>query len=156
MRDLKDIAKTWLNKAKQEEDCFDRFVSLWFAFNALYNEFLYRYEKDAIIDLVDDRRYFIGDRRLNKILSSPSVDFFKRRVIRDCKGTGQDTRQEQIKLKSFGPPKMRLKNLLLILYQVRCNLFHGNKMYGRDADNEVIGHASAVLLDIMNTYLEVE
>ncbi len=43
MRDPRGIAQTWYKKAVSTDDSYDRFVFLWFAFNALYNEFLETY-----------------------------------------------------------------------------------------------------------------
>lgn len=34
----------------------------------------------------------------------------------------------------------------MILYQVRCNLFHGNKSFPSESDQETMRNASALLL----------
>lgn len=44
----------------------------------------------------------------------------------------------------------------MILYQVRCNLFHGNKAYERDSDQEVIANAAKAMTLIMEAYLDPE
>jgi hypothetical protein len=41
----------------------------------------------------------------------------------------------------------------MILYQVRCNLFHGNKEFGRDADDKVIAQATAALDAVVKAFL---
>lgn len=43
----------------------------------------------------------------------------------------------------------------MILYQVRCNLFHGNKIYDRDSDKQVISNAAAALMIILQAYINL-
>ncbi|WP_254172881.1 HEPN domain-containing protein [Planktothrix pseudagardhii] len=154
MRFPNEIAKSWVSKAEQETDDFNRFVSLWFAFNALYNEFFFGNERRAIKDFIDFSRLQIRREALIEIFRDDSSLFFTTRIIRDCRDTGKDTLEDSYKLNDRrSTPKYRLKALLMILYQVRCNLFHGNKIYHRDSDKEVVRNAANVLLKILQAYL---
>lgn len=156
MIEPKTVARSWLNKARDEQDHFDRFVYLWFAFNALYNDFLNDKQSEfgAIRSLIKSERYRLENHSINRILNARSVAFFKRRVIRDCRGNGRDTYESIVRIQNVNTsPKEKLINLLRILYHVRCNLFHGNKMYGRDSDNDVMENAANVLMIIVETYI---
>jgi len=154
MKNPVEIAQTWFEKANQAEDHYDRFVYLWFALNALYNEFFTGSERKAISDLIYSDDYRLNNSKINEILNIPEVEFFKNRIIRDCRGNGRDTCAYAAILKSNSySHKKKLDNLLKILYQVRCNLFHGNKMFGRDSDDEVILHASTALRKVVESLL---
>ncbi len=154
MRDPQSIARTWYNKAGCAEDPYDRFICLWFAFNALYNEFLQGSERNAIGELVYSNRYTLSNTSIHNILNSPCVEFFKQRIVRDCRGSGRDTSESAAVLRNSAfYPKKKLYHLLRILYQVRCNLFHGNKMFGRDSDDQVVSNAAGALEYIVNAYL---
>ncbi len=104
MRDPLIIARTWFAKANQTDDHYDRFVCLWFALNALYNEFLTKSEMGAIGDLVYSRQYSLRSSQIEEILNTPGVDFFKDRVIRNCRGNGLDTSESVVILKSKVQP----------------------------------------------------
>ena len=155
MRDPKSIAQKWYRKAISADDDYERFVFLWFAFNALYNEFFSGSERKAIGDLVYTDRYRINNARIKDILETSHAEFFQERIIRDCRGNGLDTSESAAVLRSSDySQKKRLRNLLIILYQVRCNLFHGNKMFGRDSDDEVMINAAFVLTGIIEAFLK--
>lgn len=155
MRDPQNIARTWYNKAEGSEDPYDRFICLWFAFNALYNEFFQESERDAIYRLVYSNRYRLSNKTMNNILNSPYVEFFKQRIVRDCRrGSGRDTSESAAVLRSNSfYPKDKLYRLLKILYQVRCNLFHGDKIFGKDSDDQVVSNAAGALEEIIKAYL---
>lgn len=154
MKPSEEIALSWLKKAKTEQDHFDQFVSLWFALNALYNQFFEGSEGGALNNLVFSSQYRLNNAKTFKILNSKNAMFFTKRIIRDCRGNRIDTAEWASKLKNKGSyPRNRLWALIRILYQVRCNLFHGNKMYERDSDQQVVSKAAAVLMLILNAYL---
>jgi hypothetical protein len=156
MRFPREVAKSWLSKAELETDSFDCFVSLWFGFNAIYNEFFFGNERQAIGDLVYSNQYTLNSQKLVKIFNHHSVSFFKTRIIRDCRGIGKDTSEYAAIIgNTYYSPNRRLKALLMILYQVRCNLFHGNKIYDRDSDRQVISNAAAALLIILQAYINL-
>lgn len=157
MMDVNRVALSWLSKAKSEQDCFNKFISLWFSFNALYNKLITVDERNAIGDLIYSEEYQIDETRIRTILNSSSVKFFTKRIIRDCRGNGHDTAEDAVILAdAHRPLKRRLKALLIILYQIRCNLFHGNKIYERDSDQEVIKNAGNALTDVLSGYLNQE
>jgi len=154
MRLPEDTARSWLGKADGEGDPFDRFVSLWFALNALYNEFFDRSERAAIGDFLYSGHHSMGEDAELAILGSGPARYFTERVIRDCRGWGTDTREDAtILASSERMPTRRVKSLLMILYQVRCNLFHGNKVYARESDEEVVAHAADALGAILRACL---
>lgn len=153
MRESRNIALSWLRKADNEADQFSRFATLWFGFNSLYNEFYYGDERRAIGDFVFSDDYHLHNFTIERILQAQSSRFFAEHVIRDVRG-GTDTAEDQARMNgaSFSA-KRRLKALLIILYQVRCNLFHGHKVFGRHSDETVVSHAAEALHCILHAYL---
>lgn len=49
--------------------------------------------------------------------------------------------------------ELNLPNTLDALYQVRCNLFHGEKCVSSEADQQIVGAAYRVLSKLMERYL---
>ena len=155
MRMPKEGARSWLARAESSQDEFDRFMALWIAMNALYSEHQTESERRAISDFVFSNGYRLSEPQIRSILDHPGARYFETRVVRDVRGTGSDTAEDAAVLKNTRrPPKPRLKALMMILYQVRCNLFHGNKTFGRESDTKVISNASGVLECIVKAYLE--
>jgi len=155
MRMPQQGARSWLSHAASSQDDFDRFMALWIALNALYSEYQTESERRAIREFVFSDEYRLSDQQMRGILDHPGAHYFKTRTVRDVRGTGSDTAEDAAVLGNTRlPPKPRLKALLMVLYQVRCNLFHGNKTFGRDSDTDVISKASGVLEYIVKAYLE--
>lgn len=156
MKTPAEVARSWLKKAEAENDDFDRFVSAWFAFNAVYGQRFDGDERRAIGDLLHDPEFRLPDPAIRTMLANPGVRYFVDRdsPIRSTRGDGRDTRGEQIRLRNKGwPPIQRLHALLRILYQVRCNLFHGDKMYTSELDQEVVRHAANALIPVVRSYV---
>lgn len=148
----RDYILKWIEKSKNEEDNFDKFVYGFFALNAMYSVYYERDERRAIKALfassIDD--HFDEFR---KILYTPEFDYFcNRPAIKNCKFNPlrddprtRDTSEDTDRLRDKHP-KMSNRAMLMILYQIRCNLFHGNKSFGDSNDQEIMKNAAELLL----------
>ena len=113
-------------------------------------------ERQAIRKFVSAGRYPDRPDQIKALLEQSAVEFFASRAIRDARGSGEDTRQDMVVLRDEqAQPKKRLMALLLILYQVRCNLFHGSKHYASDSDNEVMKNAATAAGCAMGHFLDL-
>lgn len=75
-----------------------------------------------------------------------------RPAIKNCKynpnkeNTGpRDTSRDKARLFDRAP-KASNRAMLMILYQIRCNLFYGNKSFGDFNDQEIMKNTSELLL----------
>lgn len=146
----------WIEKSRDEEDYFDKFVYGFFALNAMYSEFydaaIKTEERKCIEKLL--RVCLKGHRdEFDAIFDLPGYKYFcERRPIRNMRinpnnsgGRRFDTRKEVYKLKEKETYDSSYA-MLMILYQIRCNLFHGNKAYTNEYDQEIMKNASELLL----------
>lgn len=148
----KDYILKWIEKSRQEEDNFDKFVYGFFALNAMYSIYYDGNERQAIKALFESS---IKDHyeEYRAILYSPEYDYFcNRPAIKNCKYDPtkefpgpRDTARDTMKLLDRSP-KSSNRAMLMILYQIRCNLFHGNKSFGDSNDQEIMKNAAELLL----------
>lgn len=156
MMEPEQAARQWLTRAEREEDVFFRFASLWFAFNALYSAHHdgIKGERRVIKDFVYSS---VKRSQAGRILQGcgEAIDFFANRPIRDVLGRGTDTAEDAARLRQIDNtrPLPRLVALVMVLYRVRCNLFHGNKAYWREADDAILRQAANVMERVLKTYL---
>lgn len=144
----------WIDKSRNEEDYFDKFVYGFFALNALYSEYFVGEdmgEKGAIKELFK-ANYDRNQKDLAAIFDTPEYEYFCNRApivnMRYDPSVGKgspDTRRDSEIIRERIPWKSS-RSMLLILYQIRCNLFHGNKSFGSSNDQEVMKNASELLL----------
>lgn len=156
-------AEKWVELAQRERDPFDRFVYCYFALNAIYNPFYERNERQAIKSLYRETFNTHPDFkiRMKQIeLMSEFKYFIERRPIRNCRYNPQvnpndrfDTSQEVRDLSDGSLFKSNVA-MLMIIYQIRCNLFHGNKRYDSEVNHEIMENASKILLAYMHAFLE--
>lgn len=148
----KEYILKWIEKSKHEEDNFDKFVYGFFALNAMYSIYYERDERRAIKALFAsslDNHYD----EFRKILYMPEFDYFcNRPAIKNCKFNplrddprARDTSEDTDHLREKHPRNSN-RAMLMILYQIRCNLFHGNKSFGDSNDQEIMKNAAELLL----------
>ncbi len=152
---MKNYALEWYQYGlKNNDDDIVKFMMHWIAFNWLYNE--YREggdEKNAI-------RTFCRE-NYNKLSSynafrSQAINIFMEQPVRSVV-SGMVTSEHNSLYRDVvrGEGLSRLSSLMLTIYHVRCNLFHGSKslMIKRDLDlvrsSSIIleGYLKAVLSD---------
>lgn len=144
----KDLIRRWYQKSQQEKDnVFDRFISLWIAFNAYYAGNNLKESEHKQLDLFQNT---------NKVIFSSTVkeyatkfNEFKNYIATKLQNTGfiQDLRYDVGDEKY----KRRYQNLESLceyqscIYQIRCNLFHGGKDIADAQDQELVRLALSTL-----------
>lgn len=156
-------AKKWVELAEKEIDYFDKFVYCYFALNALYNPHYERSERQAICTLFKRTyNYNYGFKEeMRNILNTKEIKYFiNRRPIRNCKYNPEinpnvqyDTAKEKALLLSNNWFSSN-QAMLMIIYQIRCNLFHGNKQYYDENDQDIMKNASILLLKYMKAFVK--
>ena len=149
--DWEAFTETWLQRAKRGQvsvDDGDRFISLWIAFNGWMKATFGERKRDE--ELLD---------------STKNLTEFSD-VFNTLKQDNHDFRTNLNKLDSFTVGDMRypnnnsknktydgtFKSLIDVLYQVRCNLFHGRK--GTDGkDFELVRLSLKILQPLFESYL---
>jgi hypothetical protein len=151
--DWRIFTKGWIDRAERERriiDDGDRFISLWIAFNGWMRGM---FGED------------IGDRR--QIESVKGMQDFEE-VFNKLRKEDAAFREYLEELENVSVVNMQFKNnrediyryrgsfesLIEILYQVRCNLFHGRKNVDEDKkDFELVGLSYRILLPLFKAYL---
>lgn len=148
----KEYILKWIEKSKYEEDNFDKFVYGFFALNAMYSIYYERDERRAIKALFassldnhfDEFRKILYTREFDYFCNRPAIKNCKFNPLRDDPRT-RDTSEYTGYLREKHP-KHSNRAMLMILYQIRCNLFHGNKSFGDMNDQEIMKNAAELLL----------
>lgn len=173
------IIISWFNKAMDPitfpgYDHFDRFISLWISFNGYFVSEHYQNAKKLQILRYGGGEpsekmylYVIGHKRFyNEIYSKilqESIPFNSNLVKFDellkntmFPGAIADLRPNRSSKQdaAYFTDKADFKQFLGILYQIRCNLFHGNKSPDSDSDKEIVKISFNLLLEFVKQVYE--
>lgn len=149
------FAERWLQRAERERvfvDDGDRFISLWIAFNGWMKRKFGEAIKDSTLlnrlKESEEARIVFKDLRRNKTSFSESLRELSQYTVVDMKHL-----EDQNKVKKYDGS---FESLIDVLYQVRCNLFHGRKdINANKKDIELVSLAYRILLPLLKTYLSI-
>ena len=139
----RNIAEEWYQYGlKAGDDFFMRFMMHWIGFNWLYNQIEGGDERTKIKEFYNQNR-----KKFDKIdpFGMLDIDIFLEGAFFDV-AKGCPHARDYEKLKEYN-----VEALLMTLYQVRCNLFHGSKSLRVERDRELV-RASA---NILEKYMKV-
>jgi hypothetical protein len=152
------IALRWMRKASREKDIVDRFVAYWIALNALYHlhsthgreaeqalikefvrhEFNTSMSKDLLLKTID----------MDKIetISNSGLTLRSRPITAELK-----TLWEQLKGGHSDDFTSGIEILLLCIYALRNNIFHGVFVHGQH--RQLINESSVILIELLRCVL---
>jgi hypothetical protein len=125
--------REWFDRGRQSADPFDAFSNFWRAFNKLYSTVGQGYERDKIKLFL---RQQLSEAQAMEILqiNASSVSYLLSRPVIDMRGNGKDTAPNIQAFHAADDSLTKLQELFMIIYQVRCNLEHGEKSPSMDRD----------------------
>lgn len=132
------IMNDWIEKGDTSSSHFDQFICYWIAFNCYYaNKTEHDSDRKAIHRLKSSTDVIYLFEELSKRNESVLEKLREISPVRDDReGSGKSPCH--IKDLSFS-------EVIDLLYQVRCNLFHGIKNLGTERDNKVVSACAPVL-----------
>ncbi len=144
-----DYAVEWYNYGIESgNDKIIKFMMHWIAFNWLYREHVKEYEYQCIIAYCKEH---FDELSTYDPFSTPEIQVFLEEPVRDMKfKNDREDRWESLK---HGTRKQKLISLFLSMYQVRCNLFHGDKSLRIERDVRLIESSSVILENYLKTVL---
>lgn len=137
-------AREWLQRSRVAEDPIYGFSDVWRAFNNLYypgngpheRAKILRYLEDSVNEELAAGILAEHEGRVNYLLGEPVIDM---------RGNGRNTALH-IEAFQMGETCLdKLKELFMIIYQVRCNLEHGQKSPSRNRDVELCRSAHPIV-----------
>jgi len=141
-------AKEWLQKGIETEDPVDKFSNLWRGFNNLYAVENGYPEREKIKSFIIDN---IAEDLALEIISECNNDvvYLLSQPVINMRGTGGNTQSD---IDSFETAQLgveKLKAIFIIIYQVRCNLEHGQKSPSRNRDKNLCLHSSNIVTEVL-------
>ena len=143
-----DIAKGWIDRANCEEDSYNKFISAYIALNFLYEGFDFNRSGERTKKLKEREKMSLY---MLKICQELSIDpfcpigcvseYLKSPVIDERLGHGA---------KKWSTQADDNMTLFRAIYQVRCNLFHGNKLLSDKRNQKLVEEGAAVILKVLN------
>ena len=150
------FTERWLQRAERGRvfvDDGDRFISLWIAFNGWMKRIFGEAVRDstllARLKDSEEARIVFKDLKRNKTSFNESLRELSQYTVADMKHL-----EDQNKVKKYDGS---FESLINVLYQVRCNLFHGRKdINANKKDIELVSLAYRILLPLLKTYLSIQ
>lgn len=151
------FTERWLRRAKRRHkyvDDGDRFISLWIAFNGWmrgqFGEHLSDTELlDRVKELTDFKNVFCELKNNNPDFST-NLSKLREYSVANMRYVGDMNKIE----KSVVRYDETFESLIKVIYQVRCNLFHGRKNIDEDRkDYALVCLSYKILLPLFNAYL---
>lgn len=155
MEDYRKFLREWLKRAERQTqpiDDADRFISLWIAFNGWLRE-------EHGEDLSDSAL-------IDRVINNHDLEA----VFYELKERNSGFKGDLAKLSRYNVINMRnpynennhksydgsFNSFIRVIYQIRCNLFHGRKSFEQDEkDYELIVLALALLGPLFRRYREI-
>ncbi len=127
----------------QEYEDWFKFAMIWFYFNNYFNK---RYshvngEKNKIIEFAKDNNSYYS----NSFFNQSILDDFKTKDS-DGNKTYVVNMQNTTQKAYFDVEHKSCEDFFKVLYQIRCNFFHGDKQPSNQYDKELVKWAAKILL----------
>lgn len=134
-----NISNCWYDRACSSEDVYDRFICVYIAFNYLYAGTRQKNESERIC----------ATRYAEALCDKYDFDPFSCDVSEYVHTPVRDMLNQDV---TYPVSNVR-KGLFDAIYQVRCNLFHGNKCIGDPRDAKLVAQGSDVLIGLLSRIL---
>ena len=143
---IKDFISSWLEKGNHDENEYNKFFSYYVALNYLYNH-NFEEESNEKVRLtlfiaetlgqfgfkIDMQNYpVLIEKQINNTLKNKPCKYYK---------------LERVK-------QNNLIDIFLMIYQIRCNLFHGGKELLADRDLNLVAESNQILKLFLEEYLK--
>lgn len=134
------IIRDWICKAENERDIFNKFICFWISFNCYYAKITKKNGDTQALEKLYSIPEIIEIFNMIKkesVFNTAPLELKKQMPLKDMR-IGHNNKVKE--LNGFS-----IKNVIDVLYQARCNLFHGDKSGNSDRDREVISACIPVL-----------
>lgn len=120
------LAREWLQRGKLAQSPIEAFTDFWRAFNNLYST------SPGADELARIRAFLMAN--VPPIAAATMLSFHREQMdyllsqpVIDMRGNGRNTEAAIAAFRAGGNHQENLRELFAIIYQVRCNLQHGQK-----------------------------
>ncbi len=139
-------AREWLERGKVAADSFDALSNYWRGFNGLFagqgqerkliSVFLHSKLDEQFAQALLDRY----TQEVVELISAPVIDM---------RGNGNDTSQYMAEFGAATTEVEKLVSLFMVIYQIRCNLEHGQKSPSRARDETLCKAACPFVAEVL-------
>jgi hypothetical protein len=141
----------WLERGLNQNDPIDCLSNCWMGFNSLYSNSSSKTEVDSIKSFIDTN---VDLKVAQELLDNHQIEitYFMTRPVIDMRGNGKSSQTDIDIFNSTDCAVSKLKSILMVIYQVRCNLMHGQKSPSRDRDVDLCKHSWPFVAELVDRY----
>ncbi|MGF1788902.1 hypothetical protein L4D00_24250 [Photobacterium swingsii] len=144
-------AVEWLDRGLSHDDPMDCFTNCWIGFNNLYSNYPADSERSSIKNFVDANvTESVAEELIN--LHNEEISYFISQAVINMSNTEQNTQRD---INSYNISESfiaKLKSILMMTYQVRCNVIHGSKSPNRERDVELCRYSWPFIAELVDRY----
>lgn len=154
--------RTWhqigIGEPVERSDVFVRFIATWVAFNAIYCsrtadngcDLDTATDSDQVSEFANDPE--VVARHLQLLRTDP--EYCSAVMVLADQGVGKPVSRHRRPLRRLIRSPENAEEVLMCVYQVRCNLFHGQKTPDSPKDRSFVKAAYQILINIIEPYVE--
>jgi len=142
-------AKEWLNRGLERVDPIDLLTDSWRGFNNLFYHSTGGSEREKIQNYLSGN---LSEDSAKKLIDShpQEIKYLLSQPVIDMRGNGKDTEASMNKFNSSSSHIEKLNSIFAIIYQVRCNLEHGQKSPTRERDVELCSSSWPLVAEVVD------
>jgi hypothetical protein len=141
-------AREWLERGRLASSPIDALRDFWTGFNNLDNSPAKCNERCKIRTFLTES---ISSVASGEVLAANRavIDYLLSQPVIDMRGNGKDTAEYVKAFHAAGDPLEKLVNVFMVIYQVRCNLDHGQKSPSRERDVQLCACSAPVVAAVV-------
>ena len=142
-------AREWLNRGLERNDPIDVLTDAWRGFNHLFYSETGHSERDKINSYLSTN---VSEEVAQELIAGHQTEiaYLVSQPVIDMRGNGRDTEESINEFNNSGSNLERLKAIFKIIYQVRCNLEHGQKSPTRERDIELCSSSWPLVAEVVD------
>jgi hypothetical protein len=141
-------AREWLERGKRAADPINALSDFWRGFNHVFFPLAGDNEKAKIRKLLIAT---ISEQKAQAILAenAQGVEVLLAQPVIDMRGNGRNTKPNIDAFKATGDSLGKLQEIFMMIYQIRCNLEHGQKSPSRERDVQLCEASSPIVAAVL-------
>lgn len=148
-------AEEWLEQGLSKiDDPVGCLQDCWIAFNSLYSAYdIGNSERSTIKRFITS---CISEDFAEELINSnqTNISYLTSRPVINMSDTTRNTQRDISSYRSSNEYVSKLKSIMMIIYQVRCNLFHGEKSRYIDRDVTLCKHSWPFVAEITRRQIQ--